>query len=57
MRGYDRQCRSKLAVYDLEIRVTEARGVDLDEEFVVFDVRDVHSHEFVWLVVLPLLLE
>ena len=39
--GYDGQFRPELAVYDLEVRVTEARGTQFDKELGVLDFGDV----------------
>jgi hypothetical protein len=52
MRGYYRQLSPKLAMDDLEIRVAEASGVHLDQEFIVLGLGNVDCYELIWFVVL-----
>jgi len=40
-------------MYDLEVRVAEARGAQLDEKLVILDLGDVNGDELIRLVVLP----
>jgi hypothetical protein len=55
VRWYYRQLGSELAVHDLKVGVTEARGVDLDQELGVPDTGNVNSHQLVRFVVLPII--
>lgn len=52
MRGDHWELGGELALQDLEVRVAEPRGVDADEELVVFDLRYWAMLQLVWIIIL-----